>query len=128
VPWWGLTSLLLATLAVLVWLAVEIHRYFRGRAVIGAKQLVLRGVVAALLMTVVSMMVWGAYRPWKAEEAWLQLGYWTLALVLVFVIVVLTFRDWRMLIRERHLRRADLYRKMDEELGVPDRSGPRKEA
>jgi hypothetical protein len=120
--------LLLATLAVLVWLTVEIHRYFRGRAVIGARQLVLRGVVAALLMIVVSMMIWGAYHPWKAEEAWLQLGYWTLALVLVFVIVVLTFRDWRMLIRERHLRRADLYRKMDEELGRPERPGPKQEA
>jgi cell division protein FtsW (lipid II flippase) len=126
-PWWSLTALLLATLSVLVWLAVEIHRYFTGRAVIGGKQLVLRSVVAALLMVVVAMMVWGAYRPWKAEEAWWQLGYWTLALVLVFVIVVLTFRDWRMLIRERHLRRAELYRKMDEELGTPRQPGPKKD-
>jgi len=121
-------ALLLATLAVLAWLAVEIHRYFRGRSVVGAKQLVLRAVVAALLMAVVSMMVWGAYYPWTFEQRWQQLGFWTLALVLVFVIVVLTFRDWRMLIRERHLRRADLYRKMDDELGPPRAPGRGKDA
>lgn len=110
-------ALLLATVAVLAWLAVEIHRYFRGRSVIGARQLILRAVVAVLLVVVVAMMVWGAYYPWRPEQAWAQLGYWTVALALVFAIVALTFRDWRMVVRERHLRRAELYRQMDEELG-----------
>ena len=126
-PWQGLIGLLLATLAVLVWLAVEIHRYFRGRSVIGGRQLVLRGVVAAMLMVVVAMMVWGAYYPWTSEQQWKQLGFWTLTLVLVFAIVVLTFRDWRMLIRERHLRRAELYRKMDEEFTPPAKREPKRD-
>ncbi|MBM3501092.1 MAG: hypothetical protein FJX74_20770 [Armatimonadetes bacterium] len=126
--WWNLTGLLLAALAVLVWLAVEVHRYFRGRSVLSGKQLLLRGIVALLLTGVVSMIIWGAYYPWAAEQQWQQLGFWTLALVLVFVIVVLTFRDWRMLIRERHLRRAELYRQMDAELGPPARRGPKRDA
>jgi hypothetical protein len=125
VPWWSLTGLLLATLAVLVWLAVEIHRYFRGRSVLSGKQLLLRGIVALMLMGVVTMMVWGAYYPWKPEQQWEQLGFWTLTLVLVLVIVILTFRDWRMLVRERHLRRAELFRKIDEELAPPARQEPK---
>jgi hypothetical protein len=44
------------------------------------------------------------------------------------VIVVLAFRDWRMLIRERHVRRAELYRQMDEELGPPTRREPRRDS
>ena len=125
--WWSLTGLLLAALAVLVWLAVEIHRYFRGRTVISGKQLVLRAVAAVLLMVVVALMVWGAYYPWKAEDALKQLGFWTLCLALTFLVIILTLRDWRLLIRERHLRRAELYRRMDEELGTPREPGAKKQ-
>jgi len=125
VDWPSLTGLLLAVLAVLVWFVVEVHRYFRGRSVLGARQLVLRGVVALLLMGVAGMLIWGAYYPWTFEQRWQQLGFWTATLVLVFVIVVLAFRDWRMLIRERHLRRAELYRQMDEEFR-PTEKPPRR--
>ena len=125
--WWKLTGLLLAVLAVLLWLAVEVHRFFRGRSVISGVHLALRGLVAVLLMTVVGMMIWGAYYPWTKEQAWHQLGYWTVCLALVFVVMLLTMRDWRMVVRERHLKRAELYRKMDEELGTPREPAAKKE-
>ncbi|MGQ9730602.1 MAG: hypothetical protein ACUVX8_04940 [Candidatus Zipacnadales bacterium] len=126
-PWWQLTGLLLAVLAVLVWFVVELHRYFRGRSAIRGKQLLLRGVVAVLLMIVAAMMIYGAYYPWESKDALKQLGYWTIPLLLMCVVFLLIIRDWRMLIRERHLQRAELYRQMDRELGTPREPTPKRD-
>ena len=114
--WLGATILSAAALAVVVWLGVEIHRYFRGRSVISGKQLILRSVVAALVMGLVAMMLWGAFYPWRSDQALTQLTYWSAALALALVVVILAMRDWRILLREKHLRQADLYRQLDEEI------------
>jgi hypothetical protein len=122
VGWLGATILSAAALAVVVWLGVEIHRYFRGRSVISGKQLILRSVVAALVMGLVAMMLWGAFYPWRSDQALTQLTYWSAALALALVVVILAMRDWRILLREKHLRQADLYRQLDEEIGAQSKA------
>ncbi len=113
--WAGVMALLGALLVVLSWAAVECHRYFRGRHVIGGKQLAWRMVVALLLAAVVAMILWGSFYRWKSASS--ELLYWSGCLLLMLVVMLLTIKDWRTIIREQHLRRAQLYQQMQEELG-----------
>jgi hypothetical protein len=114
VHWVTVTGLLAAVVVVVSWLGVEWYRFWRGRGLISGRQLALRTLMAALIAAVVGMIFWGSYHPW--QDPVLALAYWAVCLALLVLIVILTLRDWRMLIREQHLRRAQLYRRMDEEL------------
>ncbi len=112
--WVTAAGLLGALVVVVSWLGVEWYRFWRGRGFISGRQLALRTVLATLIAAVVGMIFWGSYHPWKDPVA--ALAYWSGCLALLVLTILLTLRDWRMLIREQHLRRAQLYRRMDEEL------------
>jgi hypothetical protein len=114
VHWVTVTGLLAAVVAVVSWLGVEWYRFWRGRGFISSRQLALRTVMATLIGAVVGMIFWGSYHSWQDPLA--ALTYWSACLALLIAIILLTLRDWRMLMREQHLRRAQLYRRMDEEL------------
>ena len=112
--WVRVTGLLAALVVVVSWLGVEWYRFWRGRGVIGGRQLALRTVMATLIAAVVAMIFWGSWHPWQDPAK--ALVYLAACLALLLLIIILTLRDWRMIIREQHLRRAQLYRRMDEEL------------
>jgi small-conductance mechanosensitive channel len=115
VHWAGVTVLLGALLVVLSWAAVECHRYFRGWHVIGAKQLAWRVIVAVLMAAVVAMILWGSFYRWKSATS--EFLYWSGCLLLMLVVMLITIKDWRAILREQHLRRAQLYQRMQDELG-----------
>jgi hypothetical protein len=111
---WGAVVPLLGALAVVVgWAVVECLRYFRGRHLIGGRQLAWRMVVAGLIVAVVMMIVWGSFHRWGDPAT--ELLYWSGCLALMLLVMLLTIKDWRMILREQHLRRAQLYQRMDEE-------------
>jgi uncharacterized membrane protein YjgN (DUF898 family) len=115
VHWGAVTALLGALLVVLSWAAVECHRYFRGRHVIGGKQLAWRMTIAVLIAVVVAMIMWGSFYRWTSAAH--ELLYWSVCLALMVLVILLTMKDWRMVLKEQHLRRAQLYQKMQDELG-----------
>jgi len=114
VHWVTAAGLLGALVVVISWLGVEWYRFWRGRGVISGRQLALRTTLATLIAAVVGMIFWGSYHPWQDPVA--ALTYWSGCLALLVLTILLALRDWRMLLREQHLRRAQLYRRMDEEL------------
>lgn len=114
VNWPTAAGLLTALVGVVSWLGVEWYRYWRGRGFITARHLALRTVMATLIAVVVGMIFWGSYHAWRSPMG--ASVYWAICLALLIVTILLTFRDWRMILREQHLRRAQLYRRMDEEL------------
>jgi len=117
VHWAGVTALLGALLVVLSWAAAECHRYFRGRHVIGGKQLAWRMIVALLMAVVVAMILWGSFYRWPSAAS--ELLYWSGCLILMLVVMLVTVKDWRTILRDQHLRRAQLYQRMQDELGSP---------
>jgi hypothetical protein len=115
VHWPAVTALLGALLVIFSWVAVECHRYFRGRHLISGGQLAGRVIVAMLIAGVVAMILWGSFYRWRNPAH--ELLFWSGCLVLMLLVMLLTLRDWRLLLREQHLRRAQLYQRMQEELG-----------
>ena len=115
--------MMVAAVSVLSWLAVEVYRFARGKSFISGGHLALRAVNAALVLGVVTMIMYGGYRTWPGgrDGAVKELVYWSACLAVVVVILLLTMRDWRWLMKARHLKAADLYRKLDEQFG--DTSG-----
>ena len=123
--WATVVFLMAAAVSVMSWLAVEIYRFARGRSVISGGHLALRAVNAALVLGVVIMIMYGAYYPWPGgrDGAARELLYWSTCLAVVVLVILLTWRDWKMLLKLRHLQSADLYRRMDEELHRPTEAG-----
>ncbi|HJN16433.1 MAG TPA: hypothetical protein QGH10_13100 [Armatimonadota bacterium] len=117
--WLSVVFLMAAAVAVWSWFAVEVYRFSRGKSLISGKHLALRGVIAALVLIVVLMIMWGGYRPWDKDDAKLLLTYGAACLAVGISILILALHDWRMVMREKHLKQADLYRRLDSEIDPP---------
>jgi len=121
VHWLSVVLLMAAAIAVWSWLAVEVYRSARGKSLISGKHLALRGVIAALVLVVVLMIMYGQNNPWPEgrDGTRQELAYWAGCLAVVMLIIILTLRDWRMILREKHLKQADIYRRIDSEIDPP---------
>ena len=106
-----------AVIAVWSWFAVEVYRFSRGKSFITGKQLGLRGAIAVLVLVVAGAIIWVRLKQW--DDTLNELTAWAGCLAIILVIIILTMRDWRLVLREKHLKQADLYRRLDSEMQDP---------
>lgn len=115
-PYTAGVLLLVAAVAVMIGVALQVSQYRRGRHIITRGQLITRLITAVLLMLAIGMIFYGVTRPWPVtpQGALAQLLYWSALMAVVIVVVLLALADLRKLERQRHLRQAELYRAIQE--------------
>jgi len=103
-------ALLVALMAIVTWLTLEVVRFRRGAHVISSRQLRGRLLMGGLMGLVVVMIFGGAAYPWDSDAV--ELLYWLACMAIVCVVLGLALRDWREVRREAHLQQAQLYRRL----------------
>jgi TRAP-type C4-dicarboxylate transport system permease large subunit len=100
--------LLVAAMAVITGVALQVSQYLRGRQLITRGQFVLRMVTAGILLFIIAMIFGGVLFQWPSPEA--ELGFWAVLTLLAIAVIFLAFSDLRQVEQQQHLKQAELYR------------------
>ena len=100
--------LIIAAIAIITGAVLQVLQYRRGQHVISKRQLVMRLVTAALLLTIIVLIFWAALYPWPSPLA--ALVFWTALTLVAILVIFIALADLRQVEREKHLRQAELYR------------------
>lgn len=113
--------LIIAAIAIITGAVLQVLQYRRGQHVISKRQLVMRLVTAALLLTIIVLIFWAALYQWPSPLA--ALIFWTALTLVAILVIFIALADLRQVEREKHLRQAELYRSI-QRLKDPDAKSP----
>ncbi len=104
--------LMVAAVAIVTGAVLQIGQYRRGDHIITRRQFAIRMVTAALLLLIIGLIFFGSLYPW--QSALHALVFAMFLTFLAVVVVFLAFGDLRQIEVQKHLRQAEIYRKIQE--------------